>query len=132
MGFHNFSPFSIILRAGHKSAHSLQWGMHLLKLKPELITLNTSNRLYGVDIPIVGLTGGIASGKSTVSELFKERGAAVICADNLVKKIYQTDEALEFVLTNFPHCIENNKITFPLLRKELVTNESSKNNFHRV
>jgi len=36
---------------------------------------------------IIGLTGGIASGKSTVSALFIELGAAVICADDLARQV---------------------------------------------
>jgi len=36
---------------------------------------------------ILGLTGGIASGKSTVSALFKELGARVICADDLARQV---------------------------------------------
>lgn len=32
---------------------------------------------------VVGLTGGIASGKSTVSQLFEQSGVPVICADEL-------------------------------------------------
>jgi dephospho-CoA kinase len=34
---------------------------------------------------VVGLTGGIASGKSTVSDMFREQGVPVICADELAK-----------------------------------------------
>jgi len=36
---------------------------------------------------ILGLTGGIASGKSTVSALFTELGAQVICADELARQV---------------------------------------------
>jgi dephospho-CoA kinase len=36
---------------------------------------------------ILGLTGGIASGKSTVSGLFRELGAQVICADDLARQV---------------------------------------------
>ncbi len=35
---------------------------------------------------LVGLTGGIGSGKSTVAELLAERGAAVIDADDLARR----------------------------------------------
>jgi dephospho-CoA kinase len=35
----------------------------------------------------VGLTGGVATGKSTVARMFAERGAAVIDADELVREL---------------------------------------------
>jgi dephospho-CoA kinase len=35
----------------------------------------------------VGLTGGIASGKSSVSRIFRERGIPVICADELAREV---------------------------------------------
>lgn len=37
----------------------------------------------------VGLTGGIASGKSTVSTLFREFGASVIDADDLARQVVE-------------------------------------------
>jgi dephospho-CoA kinase len=36
---------------------------------------------------IVGLTGGIASGKSTVADLFRKAGAYVVDADNIVHQV---------------------------------------------
>ena len=36
---------------------------------------------------IVGLSGGIGSGKSTVSRLLEKRGACVICADTIVHEL---------------------------------------------
>lgn len=36
---------------------------------------------------IVGLTGGIASGKSTVSRIFEQAGIPVICADELAREV---------------------------------------------
>lgn len=35
---------------------------------------------------IVGLTGGIATGKSTVSDIFKENGIPIIDADLIARK----------------------------------------------
>src|ERR1700741_3936498 len=37
----------------------------------------------------VGLTGGLASGKSTVAGVFRERGAAVFDAAAIVKELYR-------------------------------------------
>ena len=36
---------------------------------------------------IVGLTGGIGSGKSTVAAMLRERGATVLDADAIVREI---------------------------------------------
>ena len=38
-------------------------------------------------VPVVGLTGGIASGKSTVSGLFHDAGAVVIDADAVARQV---------------------------------------------
>lgn len=40
----------------------------------------------------VGLTGGLASGKSTVARLLAERGATVVDADRLVAELYEPGE----------------------------------------
>ncbi|MEM8962611.1 MAG: dephospho-CoA kinase [Acidobacteriota bacterium] len=37
----------------------------------------------------VGLTGGLASGKSTVADMFREHGLTVVDADRLVAELYQ-------------------------------------------
>ena len=41
----------------------------------------------------LGLTGGLASGKSTVARLLAERGATVVDADRLVAELYEPGEA---------------------------------------
>lgn len=51
---------------------------------------------------VVGLTGGIGSGKTTVAELFVERGAVVIDADQIAREIVQPGEpALEEIARRF-------------------------------
>jgi dephospho-CoA kinase len=42
---------------------------------------------YGPDVLVVGLTGGIGSGKSTVSSLLEERGAVVVDADRIAREV---------------------------------------------
>ena len=49
---------------------------------------------------LVGLTGGIGSGKSTVAELLAERGAVVIDADDLARR------AVEPGTDGFDHVVE--------------------------
>lgn len=41
---------------------------------------------------IIGLTGGIASGKSTVSKILKELGAKIVDADVKAKEVFQRDD----------------------------------------
>lgn len=44
---------------------------------------------------ILGLTGGIATGKSTATNFFKEKGYSVICADKIAREITEKTEILE-------------------------------------
>ena len=53
---------------------------------------------------IIGLTGGIASGKSTASERLKELGAVVVDADKLGHKVYdQGTPGFELIVNAFGH-----------------------------
>jgi dephospho-CoA kinase len=42
-----------------------------------------------VTVHVIGLTGGIASGKSTVARLLAERGAAIVDADQLARRVVE-------------------------------------------
>lgn len=96
------------------------------KLKPELIKLTPEERLYGLEKPIVGLTGGIATGKSTVTKLLQERGIQIIDADRLVKDIYAGPEAREFIQKNYPDAWKEGAIIFPKLREMVFSDPSIK------
>jgi dephospho-CoA kinase len=51
---------------------------------------------------VVGLTGGIASGKTTVGRLFEEVGIPIICADDLAKKaVSRGSPALDLIRQEF-------------------------------
>ena len=80
--------------------------------------LSPQERLHQIDIPLIGLTGGIASGKSTVATLFSNKGIAVISADKLIKKIYKQEKTKYFIHKNIPQCIEDKNINFSLLRQK--------------
>jgi len=43
---------------------------------------------------IIGLTGGIASGKTTASKYFQEKGLTVIDSDQIVKNLWNTNEEM--------------------------------------
>lgn len=48
---------------------------------------------------IIGLTGGISTGKTTVSEMFQEYGIPVIDADKMARKGRPT--VVAYVISNF-------------------------------
>ncbi|MDH6458144.1 dephospho-CoA kinase [Fusobacterium sp. PH5-7] len=50
---------------------------------------------------IVGLTGGIASGKSTVSRFFKELGLEILDADELVREVSQKKDTIDKIAEVF-------------------------------
>lgn len=98
-----------------------------MKLKAELIKLKESQRLHQCDVPIIAITGGIACGKSTVSDYLASLGHFVINADQLVKEIYQTPEAFKFIKNNCPSAISSEQIDFKNLRQEVFNNADLKN-----
>jgi dephospho-CoA kinase len=84
--------------------------------------LDSKNRMHQLNCPIIGLTGGIATGKSTVSKMLSQKGLHLISADKLVKKIYQKDEVISFIKNNWPEVFSNNEINFKLLRNVAFSN----------
>ena len=88
--------------------------------------MKPQQRLHQMDTPIIGLTGGIASGKSTVASLLSEMGVVVISADKLVKQLYEQKQTLDFIQKNFPQCIKNGNIHFPSLRKKAFQDKSAR------
>lgn len=72
---------------------------------------------------IIGLSGGIASGKNTVAEIFQQLGIAVFDADAVVHKLYSQDQKIiELVAKNFPETF-NGKI----INRQILSALISKN-----
>lgn len=87
------------------------------KLNKAQIKIQPKDRLYDLSIPIIGLTGSIATGKSTVSKFLTSKGVPLIDADYLVKEIYKTQECLDFIKNLCPESVTKNEIDFKILRK---------------
>ena len=69
---------------------------------------------------IIGLTGGIASGKSTVSQMLRELGFPIVDADAIARKVVEPNkEAYEQIIAYFGNEILNDDKT--LHRKKLGT-----------
>ena len=96
------------------------------KLKSNHINLNEKTRLYQCHIPIIALTGSIATGKSTVSEILKGLGLQVIDADKLVKEIYLENATLAFIQDLVPEAVNNGQINFQHLRSVFFENDEIK------
>lgn len=103
-----------------------------MNLKNEIKRLNVKTRLYGLDIPIIGITGGIASGKSTVSKYLRSKKIEVIDADKIVKDIYKLQDTLLFLKTNYPSCIEADVVNFKNLREIFFKNTKDKEKIEKV
>lgn len=91
--------------------------MSFLKLNSKYCKLTPEQRLYNLDRPVIGLTGGIATGKSTASSILASHGACIIDADALVKKIYKKNETKIMVSQIVPEAICDDQIDFKKLRE---------------
>jgi len=67
---------------------------------------------------IIGLTGGIGSGKTTVANYFKELGVPVYIADDAAKEVMQSEAILSAIRQTFGDVIFENKT---LIRPKLAS-----------
>lgn len=79
----------------------------------------------------IGLTGGIASGKSTSTKIFIEKGFKVIDSDKIVKDILDNDvEVLKYIEREFgSRFILNNKILKREFGNYIFSNKSEKRKY---
>ncbi len=77
-----------------------------------------------MDSFVLGLTGSIAMGKTTVSEMFKELGVPVWCADSAVKDLYEPKaEGTRKIKKFLPVAVDENGVN-----KEILKNLIHKDN----
>ena len=78
---------------------------------------------------VIGLTGGIASGKTTITNFLKKKKFALHDSDSVVKKIYSKPEPkfLSYLKkTNLKNSIKGNKIDKKTIREEIFKNTEKK------
>ncbi len=88
-----------------------------------------------INCKIIGLTGGIATGKSTVSKILIEQGYIVIDADLLARKVAEVGQPAYIQIVNhFGNTIlkEDNTIDRKALGKLIFSNEEEKLNLNNI
>jgi dephospho-CoA kinase len=69
---------------------------------------------------VIGLTGSIAAGKSSVADKFREAGAVILDCDKVVAELYDNDAELLAIFKNkFPEAVEDNKISKKLIKEKI-------------
>lgn len=75
---------------------------------------------------IIGLTGGIGSGKSTIANFFKELGVPVYIADDEAKKLMQSQEIVGVIKTTFGTAIFEKNVLNRAKLAEIVFKDPDK------
>ena len=85
-------------------------------------------------MPVFGITGNLASGKSEVAKLLKNKGAVVFDADALVHQYYQDKKSLVYkkVAASFPEAAEKGQISRKKLGNIVFSCESKLRKLERI
>lgn len=75
---------------------------------------------------VIGLTGGIGSGKTTIANYFAEMGVPLYIADDEAKKVMQSEKIVEQIKTTFGNSIFENEILNRSKLAEIVFNDKDK------
>ncbi|GKT11694.1 MAG: dephospho-CoA kinase [Thiomicrorhabdus sp.] len=86
-----------------------------------------SNALDNKTIKTIGLTGGIGSGKSTLSELFTGYGIPTIDTDLIAREVVQANSVgLNAIIKQFGHSILNENHTLDRAKlREIIFNDAT-------
>jgi dephospho-CoA kinase len=89
-----------------------------------------------MDLPLkIGLTGGIASGKSTVSNLFAKLGVPIIDADVIAHQLVEPGKtALELIIQTFGKCLrhDDGSLNRARLRQQIFTDPDKRQRLEAI
>ncbi len=72
---------------------------------------------------IIGLTGGLATGKTTIAQLLKADGYTIIDADLITHQLYESNTDVLAIITRlFPNAVVRNTVNRLILAKEVTKN----------
>lgn len=81
---------------------------------------------------IIGLTGSIAMGKSTVADFFKQAGISVFSADEAVQKLYKSEPAVSRIERIFPGVVENSEVNRLKLSEILIDDKEKLQTLEKI
>lgn len=83
---------------------------------------------------IIGITGGIGSGKSTIVDLLQQRGLPVYVADTEAKRLMNSNENIRTKIIEVfgEESYENNQLNRPFLAKQVFEDESKLEQLNRI
>src|SRR5690606_37466408 len=84
---------------------------------------------------LMGLTGGIATGKSTVSRMFQQRGAHIVDADRIARDVVQPGTVgAQKVAERFGEEFfdEHGNLNRPKLAKLIFQDEGARNDLNQI
>ena len=81
---------------------------------------------------VAGLTGGIAGGKSTAAQMFREAGAYTIDTDSVSRSVSQSGEGYERLLRAFPQAFDGGVLNRAALREIVFADESKRQTLNAV
>ena len=85
-------------------------------------------------MPVIGLTGNLASGKSTVLKLFKSKGAIVFDADKKIHHYYRDKKTPVYkkIAAAFPRCLKAGVISREKLAGIVFSNKLKLKKLERI
>lgn len=83
---------------------------------------------------LIGLTGGIATGKSTVAQMLHDQGCAVVDADQLAREVVEPGSfGFKAVVQAFgPGVVKDNQLDRQILRKEIFSDNKKRELLEKI